>query len=67
MPDAALKLRAFLEGLEMQHIDRLLSLGQVGDFRRLGERMAERTKELKHNIPPCVKPGSGEKKEKEGE
>ena len=49
VPDAALKLRVFLEGMEVQHIDRLLALGQVGDFRRLGERIAERTKELRHN------------------
>jgi hypothetical protein len=53
VPDAGLKLRAFLEGLEVQHIDKLLALGQVGDFRRLGEVMAERTKELKHNKDVC--------------
>jgi hypothetical protein len=47
VPDATLKLRAFLV---VQHIDRLLAHGQVGDFRRLGERMAERVREIKHNV-----------------
>jgi len=49
VPDASLKLLALCEGLEIQHIDKLLSLGQVGDFRRLGEIMAERIREIKHN------------------
>lgn len=48
VPDASLKLRAFCEGLGIQHIDELFTFGQVGDFRRLGERMAQRIKEIKH-------------------
>jgi pyoverdine/dityrosine biosynthesis protein Dit1 len=47
--DFARKLRAFLEGLEVQHIDTLLFFGQVGDFRSLGERMAELTRDMKRS------------------
>jgi hypothetical protein len=39
------RLRAFCEGLEMQDIDKLMT-GTVGDFRRVGEVMAERIKAL---------------------
>jgi hypothetical protein len=46
-PDAELKLRAFLEGLEVRRIDQLLATGQVGDFKRLGEMMACRIKNMK--------------------
>lgn len=31
------KLRALLEGLETQHIDKLMNEGKVGDFKRYGE------------------------------
>jgi hypothetical protein len=37
-------LRAFLEGLEMQNIDKIMT-GTVGDFRRIGEVMSQRIKE----------------------
>ena len=39
VPDASRKLRALCEGLEIQHLDTLLAAGQVGDYRRLGEKI----------------------------
>ena len=39
------KLRSFCEGLEMCNID-ILMTGTVGDFRRIGEIMTTRIKEL---------------------
>ena len=46
VPDAAAKLQALMEGLEMRNIDELLYEGQEVDFRRVGELIAERTKKL---------------------
>lgn len=44
--DYKAKVRALCEGLECQNIDYLLDEGQVGDYRRLGERMADITKSI---------------------
>jgi len=44
--DAEKKLRALLDGLEVQNIDTLLKRASISDFRLLGETMAIKTKEL---------------------
>jgi len=44
--EAEAKLRAFCEGLEVCSVDTLLGMGQAGDMRKLGMKMAERTKEV---------------------
>lgn len=41
------KLGVFMEGLEMQNINELLNKGQIDDYRKLGELMGERIKDLK--------------------
>jgi uncharacterized protein YciI len=38
-------LKALCEGLEIQHIDILLTMGKKGDFRTLGKKITERNKE----------------------
>lgn len=40
------KLRAFLEGVEVENIDILLQQGREGDYRALGKCMALRIKEI---------------------
>lgn len=40
------KLRAFMEGLEIENIDEFLLKGKKGDYRKLGEIMTERIKSL---------------------
>ena len=40
------KLKCLMEGLEINNIDLLLATGKDGDYRRLGELMQKRIKEL---------------------
>jgi len=41
------KLKALMKGLEIENTKMLLGYGGIGDYRRLGELMAKRTKLLK--------------------
>lgn len=43
------RLKAFMEGLEVQNIDEMLANGLMADYTRLGKLMAKRTKELLKN------------------
>jgi hypothetical protein len=45
IPNASLKLRAFLENYEIQELEHLLSRGDVESYAKLGRRCAEVTKE----------------------
>jgi hypothetical protein len=45
------KLRAFCEGLEVENVDMLLERGEVGDFRFLGQVMAQRIKDVASRSP----------------
>lgn len=45
------KLVAFLEGLEVENIPMLLNRGSVGDYRFLGQVMAQRTKDHAERKP----------------
>lgn len=40
------KLRAFMEGLEIENIDEFLLKAKKGDYRKLGEVMTDRIKRL---------------------
>ena len=40
------KLKSLMEGLEIENIDLLLATGKDGDYRRLGDLMQKRIKEL---------------------
>jgi hypothetical protein len=58
------KLRALLEGAEYNDIDKLIALGQVGDYRALGELTAQRTKEAiaEKTVPMAMPREDDEKK-----
>lgn len=45
------RLRAFLVGLEMQHVDELLAIASVDDMRKLGETMAAQIKSAIDSVP----------------
>lgn len=44
---ASEKLRALCEGLEVQHIETVLAVGDIETFRKLGELIAVRTKAIR--------------------
>jgi hypothetical protein len=48
------RLRAFCEGLEMNGIDKLMT-GTVGDFKRVGIRMAQLIKQLRARLEATEK------------
>ena len=41
------KLKAFMEGLEINKIDEFMINAKIGDYRKLGEVMSKRIKEIK--------------------
>ena len=43
------KLKALLEGLEIEHIEHLLANGDVNTYRLLGKMIALKVKELKND------------------
>lgn len=47
LAEARASLRAFCEGLEIDKIDLLLSVGTAGDFRALGIKMTEQIKAIR--------------------
>ena len=45
IPDASLKLRAFMEALEIEHLESFISRAQVVDYRNLGTMMTKTIQE----------------------